>query len=58
MNQNIVKHCLTQQGSPPRRFDESILSKALRLLPVGIVRFASGKRGPAEPYSFESKARV
>jgi len=58
MNQSIVKHCLKQQGLPPQRFDESLLSKALRLPSVRIVRFASGERGPVEPFSFESRARV
>jgi hypothetical protein len=49
MNQNLVKHS-QQQGLPAQRFDEFLLSKALRLPPWRIARFASGERGPAEPY--------
>jgi len=58
MNQNLVKHCHKQQGLPPQRFDKSLISKVLRHPPVRIARFASGERGPAELYSFESRARV
>jgi hypothetical protein len=57
MNQNLVRDCFKQQGLPPRWFDESMLSAACLPL-VRIVRLASGDRGPAEPFSFESRALV